>query len=189
MNISVFALVTLLSGVGVSVGAWTVHEGSLPPTRRAMLAGGATAFLGALTTLPPTASATGYRLGDPNSVVGREIRSFNGLVNEFKNTSLDGGLDASKLNEPSVPFTEFGEKMRDGKVEFVEFIAPNGDAAYVTFKPEKGKGSERVRIGQGYPTSSSKSWSSPEYVIRSVSNFGVPYAFTVPGLATYRNKK
>jgi len=75
--------------------------------------------------------------------------------------------------------------MKDGKVEFVEFIAPNGDAAYVTFK---GKKSERIRIGQGYPTSSKNSWSSPEYVIRSVSNFGVPYAFTVPGLATYKNK-
>ncbi len=33
------------------------------------------------------------------------------------------------------------------------------------------------------------SWSSPDYVIRSVSNFGVPYKFTVPLLAKYNKKK
>jgi hypothetical protein len=145
MKIFIVSLVGLLSSG--SVGAWTVPE---QQSRRTMLAGGAAAVLGALTSAPPPASAktSGFKLGDPNSVVGREIRSFNGLVNEFKNTSLDGGLDASKLNEPSVPFTEFGQKMKDGKVEFVEFIAPNGDVAYVTFKPEKGKKSERIRIGQ-----------------------------------------
>ena len=54
------------------------------------------------------AAEGGYKLGSPDSVVGREIRSFNGLIYNFKNTALDGGLDASKLDEPSVPFIEFG---------------------------------------------------------------------------------
>lgn len=55
------------------------------------------------------AAKGGYKLGSPDSVVGREIRSFNELIYNFKNTALDGGLDATKLNEPSVPFIEFGK--------------------------------------------------------------------------------
>lgn len=131
-------------------------------------------------------AAGGYKLGDLNSVVGREIRSFNGLIYYFRNTALDGGLDASTLKEPSVPFLEFGEKMKNGEVAFVEFIAPYGEVAYVTFKPNEGKPAPKpIRIGQGYPTMSKDSWSSPDYVIRSVSNFGVPYKFTVPALKKF----
>lgn len=88
--------------------------------------------------------------------------------------------------EPSVPFIEFGEKMQKGQVEFVEFMAPSGDVAYVTFKAEKGKKKAPIRIGQGYPINKKGSWSSPDYVIRAVSNFGVPYKFTVPALTKYR---
>lgn len=138
------------------------------------------------TTLPKEAVAE-YRLGDPNSVVGREIQSFNSLIYNFKNTALNGGLDASKLNEPSIPFTEFGEKMKNGDVTFVEFIAPYGDVAYASIKSGKdGKDVTRIRIGEGYPLESKDSWSSPAYVIRAVSNFGVPYKFTVPMLARYK---
>jgi hypothetical protein len=68
-------------------------------------------------------------------------------------------------------------------VEFVEFMAPSGAVAYVTLKG-KGAKNNRVRIGQGYPTGAKGSWSSPDFVIRSVSNYGVPYKFTVPALAT-----
>jgi hypothetical protein len=127
--------------------------------------GGAAAAFAALTQSPLPAEAS-FKLGDPNSVVGREIRSFNDLVNNFKNTALDGGLDASKLNEPSIPFIEFGERMKKGEVEFVEFIAPNGDVAYATFKKGKPKGP--IRIGQGYPVSGKNSWSSPDYVIQQL---------------------
>lgn len=139
-----------------------------------------------LTTATSSASATDFRLGDTKTVVGREIQSFNGLIYSFKNTALNGGLDASKIKEPSVPFIEFGQKMKDGEVTFVEFMAPNGEVAYATFKGKEGKEEERLRIGQGYPTGGKNSWSSPDYVIRSVSNFGVPYKFTVPMLANYR---
>jgi hypothetical protein len=39
-----------------------------------------------------------------------------------------GGLDASKLNEPSVHFAEFGEKLKNGEVAFVgkEHVADCG---------------------------------------------------------------
>jgi hypothetical protein len=72
-------------------------------------------------------------------------------------------------------------------------MAPSGDAACVTFKPKKGskEKSKPIRIGQGYPINKRGSWSSPDYVIRAVSNFGVPYKFTVPALAKFnaKNKK
>ncbi len=130
-----------------------------PPTtdRRSMLIGGAAAIVtGAATNIQQAEAATypaaegGYKLGDLNSVVGREIRSFNSLIYNFKNTALDGGLDASKLNEPSVSFIEFGERMKKDEVALVEFYAPFGEAAYVTFKPSEGdKSPKPVRIGQG----------------------------------------
>ena len=71
-----------------------------------------------------------------------------------------------------------------GEVTFVEFMAPSGDVAYATFKGKK----ERSRIGEGYPINKKGSWSSPDYVIRSVSNFGVPYKFTVPALAKFSTR-
>lgn len=124
--------------------------------RRQMLKNGAAAlFTGAAIVAPKDADALvypmaegGFKLGSKDSVVGREIRSFNGLIYNFKNTALDGGLDASKLNEPNVSFIEFGEKMKNGEVAFVEFIAPFGEKAYVTFKDKDGKKSEPIRIGE-----------------------------------------
>lgn len=85
-------------------------------------------------------------------------------------------------------------------VEFVEFLAPSGAVAYATLKGKGGGGGgknkkdgssnpNRIRIGQGYPTGAKGSWSSPDFVIRSVSNYGVPYKFTVPALATAKYTK
>lgn len=112
------------------------------------------------------------------------------LVLTNHNPPLLDSLDASKIKEPSVPFIEFGEKMINKEVAFVEFIAPFGEVAYVTFKPTEADANPKpIRIGQGYPTAGKDSWSSPDYVIRSVSNFGVPYKFTVPLLAKYNKKK
>ncbi len=188
--------IAILSALIASVGAFSVEK---PATtdRRSLLLGGAAAIVAGTTSLAEPASAItypaaegGYKLGDENSVVGREIRSFNSLIYNFKNSALDGGLDASKLNEPSISFVEFGEAMKNKQVAFVEFYAPFGEAAYVTLKPKDGEAAPKpIRIGQGYPTMSKDSWSSPDYVIRSVSNFGVPYKFTVPLLAKYNKKK
>ncbi len=183
-----------------SVAAFSVDKPSkanLQTDRRSMLVNGAAALLTGAAILPQAANAInypaaegGYKLGSLDSVVGREIRSFNGLIYNFKNTALDGGLDASKIKGPSVSFIEFGEAMKNGQVAFVEFMAPYGEEAYVTFKPKEGdkESPKPIRIGQGYPTMAKNSWSSPDYVIRSVSNFGVPYKFTVPMLAKYNKK-
>lgn len=190
----------------VSLLASTCTAYSVPETkRRSFLSDVGIAFSAGVVTsvaAPETAFAE-YRLGDPNSVVGREIRSFNALIKEFKNTALDGGLDASKINGISIPFVDFGEQLKNGNVAEVEFMAPSGAEAYVTLKkavgnvPKKSKkptplpegafpAGQRIRIGQGYPTGGKNSWSSPDYVIRSVVNFGVPYKFTVPALANFK---
>ncbi len=61
-------------------------------------------------------------------------------------------LDANTLNEPSVSYTEFLEKLNSDQVSYVEFLAPNGDAAYVTFKAsEANMDVKPIRIGEGYP--------------------------------------
>eukprot|EP00578_Thalassiosira_sp_NH16_P008339 CAMPEP_0181113574 /NCGR_PEP_ID=MMETSP1071-20121207/20420_1 /TAXON_ID=35127 /ORGANISM="Thalassiosira sp., Strain NH16" /LENGTH=192 /DNA_ID=CAMNT_0023197621 /DNA_START=32 /DNA_END=610 /DNA_ORIENTATION=+ len=186
-------LLTLAAVLFSPSSAFSASEGggktSKISSRRSVLIGGAASILaGVVVGSPSSASAGTYKLGDKSSVVGREIRSFEGLIYSFKNTALDGGLDASKIKEPSVPFIEFGEKMKNGEVAFVEFFAPSGEVAYATFKdPKSGKEADPIRIGQGYPTGGKNSWSSPDYVIRSVSNYGVPYKFTVPMLANYNS--
>jgi hypothetical protein len=199
MKLSIIAL-SFFAGSASAFSVDKQNNINTQTDRRSMLATGAAAlFTGAVATtvLPQDANAInypaaegGYKLGSINSVEGREIRSFNSLIYNFKNTALDGGLDASKLKEPSVSFVEFGEAMKNKEVAFVEFIAPFGEVAYVTFKPKEGdkESPKPIRIGAGYPTMAKNSWSSPDYVIRSVSNFGVPYKFTVPMLAKYNKK-
>ena len=60
-------------------------------------------------------------------------------------------------------------------MEFVEFMAPNGDAAYVSFKPKEGESAEKaIRIGEGYPIEDPHGWSSPAFVVKSVKKKGVP---------------
>lgn len=192
----VVVLISIISILINSSAAFSVEKPATTDRRSLLLGGAAAIFTGAVSSVEPASAINypsaegGFKLGDKNSVVGREIRSFNSLVYNFKNSALDGGLDASKLNEPSVSFVEFGEKMKNNEVAFVEFYAPFGESAYVTFKPSKDDQNPKpIRIGQGYPTISKDSWSSPDYVIRSVSNFGVPYKFTVPLLAKYNKKK
>jgi len=88
-------------------------------------------------------------------------------------------VDSTTLNEASIPYSEFLDKLNSGEVAFVEFLAPNGDAAYVTFKASN---SSRIRIGEGYPMEDPLGWSSPAFVIKAVAKKGVPYKFVVPGL-------
>lgn len=119
---------------------------------------------------------------------GIEVSAFNGLIFNYRGGEY-GGLDASMLNEPSVSYTEFNEKLKAGEVEFVEFMAPDGDAAYVTFKPKEGesKAPSPIRIGEGYPIEQHDGYSSPMFCVRAVKNAGVPYKFTVPGLAKFKS--
>lgn len=153
------------------------------------------AFLSVPAAAVATATAIGIEVADPvhakglgskDTVIQREINTFNSLIYNFQNTALDGGLDAKSLNEPSITFVEFGQAMKKGEVTFVEFLAPTGAVAYATLKKNPKK---PIRIGQGYPTGGKNSWSSPDFVIRSVSNYKVPYKFTVPALATAKYKK
>ena len=61
------------------------------------------------------------------------------------------------LEEPSISYSDFLTKLNTDQVTFVEFLAPNGDVAYATFKQsatDDGKASGNagpIRIGEGYP--------------------------------------
>ena len=73
-------------------------------------------------------------------------------------------------------------------MKYVEFLAPNGDAAYATFKDGSegaggGSSNKPIRIGEGYPIEDPEGWSSPAFVIKAVAKKGVPYKFVVPGLS------
>ena len=184
-----------------TAAAWMTGAILVASPERAMAAAAATASpsKNAKQKQPPT-----------TTVVQQEINAFEDLIYNFRDQTLNGGLDASTLNEPSVSFLEFGERMKKGEVAFVEFLAPSGNVAYVTFKPSAkgvnvvkggksgkadgksgkagGAAPQRIRIGQGYPIESKNSWSSPAFVIRAVSNYGVPYKFTVPALEKFRTK-
>ena len=96
-------------------------------SRRSLLAEGAAALAAAVmtTALPQPALAAapkGNSALGAGTVVGREIDTFNSLIYNFKNIDLGGGLDASTLKEPSVPFVEFGEKMKAGACHSVVVI-------------------------------------------------------------------
>lgn len=115
-----------------------------------------------------------------------KLSPFNGLAFQYRGNA-NNGLDASTLSEPSIPYMEFLERMDKGEVEFVEFMAPNGDAAYVTFKSKEGEGKQKpIRIGDGYPIEDPEGWSSPSFVVKAVQKKGVPFKFTVPALAAYK---
>jgi len=117
-------------------------------------------------------------------VRGTSLTPFNGLAFQYRGSEF-GGLTSSDLTEASIPYAEFMEKLKAGKVGLVEFLAPNGDAAYVTFKDSSGN--KPIRIGDGYPTEQHDGFSSPAFAVRAVQNAGVPYKFTVPALAAYKH--
>mmetsp|Transcript_27192 Transcript_27192/g.31266 ORF Transcript_27192/g.31266 Transcript_27192/m.31266 type:complete len:218 (-) Transcript_27192:76-729(-) len=121
---------------------------------------------------------------------------------------LGRGLDASLLDEPSISYKDFLDKLTKGEVVFVEFLAPDGDVAYATVKVveetttvtkgEVGKDGEegqpittttsttvekKLRIGEGYPIELRDGISSPLFCIKAVKAANVPYKFTVKGLS------
>jgi hypothetical protein len=113
-----------------------------------------------------------------------KIDVFNGLIFNYRGNGFNG-LDASTLDEPSIPFLEFGARLQKGEVEFVEFLAPDGDAAYATFKTD-GEAEAPIRIGEGFPIEQHDGYSSPAFVVRALKNYNVSYKFTVPGLEKYK---
>ena len=99
-------------------------------SRRNALLSGAAAASAALIG-PNAASAAG------ETRQGIELTPFNSLAFQYRNSQNDG-LDASTINEPSIPYADFLSKLSTGEVEFVEFLAPDGDVAYATLKPTEG---------------------------------------------------
>ena len=61
------------------------------------------------------------------------------------------------IKEPSISYSDFLAKLNSDQVSFVEFLAPNGDVAYATFKQSSLDGvnssntAQPIRIGEGYP--------------------------------------
>ncbi|VEU43243.1 unnamed protein product [Pseudo-nitzschia multistriata] len=115
---------------------------------------------------------------------GNQVTAFNGLAFNYRGGEY-GGLDASTLDEPSISYSDFNEKLRSGGVVFVEFKAPDGDVAYATLRGEGDGPGQRLRIGEGYPIEQHDGYSSPMFCIRTVKNAGVPYKFVVKGLDKY----
>jgi hypothetical protein len=114
---------------------------------------------------------------------GVKLTPFNSLAFNYRGGESPT-VDASTLNEPSISYAEFLEKLNANQVTFVEFLAPNGDAAYATFKSEDSNNpSKPIRIGEGYPIEDPEGWSSPAFVIKAVAKAGVDYKFVVPGLS------
>jgi hypothetical protein len=138
-----------------------------------VVAGGSVATFGA-------AASPAMAAQDPELRQGNEVTAFNGLAFNYRGGEY-GGLDASSLDELTVSYKDFNEKLKAGEVVFVEFFAPDGDVAYATFKDDD----KKIRIGEGYPIEQHDGYSSPMFCIRAVKNAGVPYKFTVKGLAKY----
>ena len=120
-----------------------------------------TAFVTASTNILPAIA-----VDDDLTRGGVPLNPFNGLAFNYRGNTKNG-LDASTLNEPSIPYVDFLKKLDEGEVEFVEFLAPNGDAAYATFKQKEGEEIvNRIRIGEGYPIEDPEGWSSPAFVVK-----------------------
>jgi hypothetical protein len=148
--------------------------------RRGFLAAGGAAALSFLVAPQQPAMAA-----ETETRQGIDVTPFNGLAFNYRGGGY-GGLDASTLNEPSISYADFNDKLKAGEVNFVEFFAPDGDVAYATFKPKEGEAKETpIRIGEGYPVEQHDGYSSPMFAVRSVKNAGVPYKFTVPGLSKF----
>jgi hypothetical protein len=150
-------------------------DGTTSNLRRSLVQGAA-ASLAASLSFPVFADTGGAE------VRGTPLSPFNSLSFQYRGSDY-GGLKASDLNEPSVSYKEFVDRLKAGEVEFVEFMAPNGDAAYVKFKGGQGS----IRIGEGYPIEQPDGWSSPAFAVRTVKDAGVPYKFTVPALRAFKN--
>ena len=170
------------ASVGQSAASTTelsVQNQESPASRRSFVGASAAAAFSLLTASSAQA--------ETETRQGIEVTPFNGLIFNYRNSQF-GGLDADDLDEPSVSYSEFCDRLKKGEVEFVEFKAPDGDAAYATFKGKEGEAKlAPIRIGEGYPIEQHDGWSSPAFAVRTVKNAGVPYKFTVPGLEKYRS--
>jgi hypothetical protein len=149
----------------------------------------------AVVLLPLSLEAQAAATTPGAEVRGTKLTPLNGLAFQYRGTDY-GGLAAAEINEPSISYADFMVKLKAGEVELVEFLAPDGDTAYATFKAKAGVGTgagtgagkeSPIRIGEGYPVEQHDGWSSPAFAVRAVQNAGVTYKFTVPALQAYKN--
>lgn len=137
--------ILLIASILSGIGAFSTESHS----RRAVIQQSLMGTFGIVLSNSPQASVA---VDDDLTRGGVALTPFNGLAFQYRGGNLNTGLDASTLTEPSIPYMEFLDRLEKGQVEFVEFMAPNGDAAYVTFKAQEGESNPKpIRIGEGYP--------------------------------------
>ena len=181
--IAAFALLAAANAFSPSHGASSRHcmELSATDDRRSFFQASGMALASILTLAQPALAEQ-----IPETRQGIDVNSFNGLAFNYRGGDF-GGSEASELNEPSVSYADFMQRLKEGQVEFVEFMAPDGDKAYATFKAKEGESKAApIRIGEGFPIEKHDGFSSPAFAIRAVKNAGVPYKFTVAALAKYK---
>ena len=112
------------------------------PTRRNVLA---TTMAAVLTTVGSTQTAS----ADTGAEVrGTAVTPFNGLAFQYRGSDF-AGLTSADIDEPSVSYQDFMQRLKTGQVKFVEFLARDGDKAYATFVSADGKTEAPIRIGAG----------------------------------------
>jgi hypothetical protein len=148
------------------------------PLRRCILAG-------LLTTVTTGTTETAKAADTGAEVRGTPVNAFNSLMFQYRGNTFDG-LSEQEIDEPSISYLDFCSKLKTGDVTFVEFLAPYGDVAFATLKSNNGR---PIRVGAGYPIEQHDGYSSPAFAIRTVSNAGVPYKFTVPALSSSATPK
>ena len=109
------------------------------------------------------AGATSANADTGAEVRGTSVTPFNGLAFQYRGSEF-GGLQASEIDEPSVSYNDFMQRLKAGEVKFVEFLAPDGDKAYATFLGQEGKPQAPIRIGEGKLRSTSLSTLSERFV-------------------------
>eukprot|EP00585_Thalassiosira_rotula_P006602 CAMPEP_0196133748 /NCGR_PEP_ID=MMETSP0910-20130528/2841_1 /TAXON_ID=49265 /ORGANISM="Thalassiosira rotula, Strain GSO102" /LENGTH=222 /DNA_ID=CAMNT_0041393499 /DNA_START=105 /DNA_END=773 /DNA_ORIENTATION=- len=172
------------------------EEGNAAISRRSILSSLLTAT--AVTTI---GASSAFAVDETMERGGVKLTPFNSLAFNYREGESPT-VDPNAIDEVSIPYAEFLEKLAADEVTFVEFLAPNGDKAYATFKQStpapattsdgedaskvvsktETTNSKPIRIGEGYPIEDPEGWSSPAFVIKAVAKKGVPYKFVVPGL-------
>jgi hypothetical protein len=147
-------------------------------------------FYGSVTTPTMLHASSTQASTTSTEIRGIKLTPMNSLTFNYRGGDF-AGLDGNTLlrkDQPTISYQEFLEKLDNGEIFYVEFLAPNGDEAYATLKEKGGNKatSSPLRIGDGYPIEKNDGWSSPTFTIRSLKDRGVPYKFVLPALEKYK---
>ena len=174
---------------GSSTSRRPAGDGNVVTSRRSWFQGTAASLIASATGMAITTAGSSSANADTGAEVrGIGVTPFNSLIFQYRGSEY-GGLTADEIDEPSIPYKDFIGRLKAGEVEFVEFMAPDRDAAYATLKQGKDHaGKSTIRIGEGYPIEKHDGWSSPAFVVRTVKDAGVPYKFSVPALRSFQQQ-